>query len=233
VDAKDANNIGAKYRSARAIFGRAKRSEAVADIFQRAGLSDNLADGLISEFRGLLKNKKRSAYFNDVELQAMDEFVKGTNGRNALKLFGQLGVSHNGAMRGFTGMMGMQTFGILSLPFGLVSAKGAKSLTQAAATKIDQLVRSGADGATIAKAYLSTVPKAAQKMEDLGQLLLSHGKDLDKLVNSSNKVIRDAASLARGKRIWDKYRLATTSGAAIPAIVGNEQPQQQRPGFLN
>jgi len=216
-DVKTVGNISERYKAARSLWGRSRRAELISDAFAKADLqASGFENGLRIQLRQLLNNKKRSRFFTKDELAAMSDVVKGTGTQNTLKLIGRLGFSEGAATNVLASLVGYGVLGPIAPVAGQVSRKLAQVTTKAAANKIDSLIRSGAKGRDIAKAYLQSVPKANRSITDLTDMLLASGSKVDDLLAHSDKLVKEAAEIARARRLFGQLEAA---GAAAPVAV--------------
>lgn len=220
-DAKTAANVSQRYKVARNLWGRARRAELVSEAFDKAERgASGFENGLRVQFRQILNNKKRARFFTKDELKSMDDVVKGADQTNILKLVGRLGFSEGGATNILGGLGGMAVLGPAAVPIGQVSRKFAQKATKAAAQNVEALIRGGASGRDIARAYLKAIPKGKRSVQELSDLLLSSGSDVDDLLKSADKITKEAAEIARARQIFER---AEAIGAAAPAIATQEQ----------
>lgn len=220
-DAKTAANVSKRYKVARNLWGRARRAELIGDAFEKAERgASGFENGLRVQFRQILNNKKRSRFFTKDELKAMDDVVKGADQTNILKLVGRLGFSEGGATNVLGGLGGMAVLGPIAPVIGQVSRKFAQKATKAAAQNVEALIRGGAKGRDIAKAYLKAIPKGKRSVKELSDLLLSSGSDVDDLLRSADKIAREAAEITRARRIFER---AQAAGTIAPATITQEQ----------
>lgn len=224
-DQSKATNVGQKYQAARGLWARAKRSETITDIFEKADRgTQGFGQGVQSQIRNLLNNKKRSRFFSADEKQVMHEFAKGRNADNALKLIGTFGIHHPGTMKALTSLVGIQTFGAAVLPVGVVSQKLFNNRTTLHANKILAKVRSGGRAEEVVETYMKITPKKSWDMEELSNILTMTDKGVSDLLSSKTKLIRDAAARAEGIRlIRDSEILGTV---AATGIIQTKEDQQ-------
>lgn len=221
ADAKTASKVSVRYQEARSLWGRAKRSEVIQDIFDAADLqASGLENGLRVKLRQLLNNKKRVKYFTPDEQDAMRAVVKGTGTSNILKMVGRLGFSEGGATNVLSSLVGAGLMGPAAPALGQVSKKLAQVTTMEAARKIEALVRGGAKGRDITKAYLQSVPKGKRNIADLSDMLLLADTELDDLLKHSNRMVKEAAETAKARQLFHR---AETAGALAPAATIEEE----------
>ena len=101
---------------------------------------------------------------------------------------------------------------------GQASRALAQGSTRKAAQLSDALVKAGPNGKKITEAYLKTTPVKNRNANDLSAFFISNGADIDSLLNSSNKLIREAAEVAKGRK-------AFAAGAAVGGAAGTIEEQ--------
>lgn len=208
----DGQNIGRQYKDARELWSRAKKSETIQEAITKAqDQATGFENGLRTQFRRILNNKRLSRGFSADEKKSMRQVVQGTKAANTAKLLGKFGISENQA----TSMLGMSVGaaggaaafgapGAVAVPLmGQVSKNLAQRLTRNNAELADSIVRSGKDGKKIARLYMSSVPKSQRNPQDLAQILLNRNADLTALSNSKNKLINDAAFFAGSAKVLE------------------------------
>jgi len=220
-EAKVVGQIGERYKAARSLWGRARRSELISDAFEKADLqASGFENGIRTQLRSIVNNKKRSRFFTKDEVQAMKDVVKGTSDANLLKLVGRLGFSEGSATNILGGLAGIGVLGPAAPVIGQISRKFAQNATSKAAKQMETLIRGGAKGREIVKNYLQNVKKGKRNVQDLSDMLLATGSELDDLLKSSNKFAKEAAEITRARKIFER---AEAAGAAAPLAVQQEQ----------
>lgn len=213
-DKAKATNVGQKYQAARSLWARAKRSETITELFEKADRStQGFGQGVQSQIRALLNNKKRSRFFSADEKQVMHEFSKGTNADNALKLIGTFGIHHPGTMKALTSLVGIQTFGAAILPAGVVSQRLFNSRTTLHANKILAKVRGGGRAEEVVETYMKVTPKNKWDAIELSDILTMTDQGVSELLSSKKKIIRDAAARAEGIRLMHDAEILGTATA--------------------
>jgi len=222
---ENASEVGAKYKKARDLWGRYRRSELLDEAFYKAqNQASGFENGIRIQFRQLLQNKKSRKQFKKHELEAMEKVVRGGKAENALRLLGRLapgeGQATNmlGASVGAAG--GAAAFG----PAGAVAVPAAGYIARQTAQRItanngrlaQKLVEAGADARKIAQAYVQSVPKSQRNVEDLTNLLM--GVDPSTLNSVKQPLVRDAAKEA-AKRQAALGAAATTGASKEGAVV--------------
>lgn len=99
VLAGDAARASEILGEAQANWGAAKRGEGIDLQLTRAerqaaksGMGGNVENAMRQKIATILDNPKRTAGYSPAEIQAMEDIVRGTRGRNALRAMGKLGV---------------------------------------------------------------------------------------------------------------------------------------------
>jgi len=210
--------IGKRYKIARDLWGRAKRSEILEEAFDKARRqASGFENGLRRQFNQILNNKRKKRFFKPDEIKAMERVVTGTKKENIAKLIGKLGFSEGSATQLIGGTIGVGTgayfggpAGAVAVPLvGQVSKKLAQRMTAKNAEFADQVIRAGKDANRIAEAYLRFTPKAQRTSQELSELLMRPDIDLSKLKRV--KIAEEAANLVTQRRA--ELAGALTAGA--------------------
>lgn len=222
-------DIRPKYKAARDLWGRARRSELIQESFEKAkNQASGFENGVRTQFRSILNNKKKSKFFKPDEITAMQKVVRGGAKENILKLIGKLGFSEGQASGFLGGSIGIGAgahflgpVGAVGVPLiGQVAKKLAQKLTVRNAEFADTVVRAGTDARKIAEAYIDNVPKKQRSSAELSQLLTNRTIDLDDLLGSQNIILKEAAEIAKGRRAIDIGGL--TGAATVTAALEDE-----------
>lgn len=218
-------NIGPRYKAARDLWGRARRSELLDEALEKAkDQASGFENGIRIQFRQIANNKKLSKFFTKEELAEMQKVVRGTKGANLFRLFGKLGFTDlqtsnvvGGALGASAGGVAFGTPGAVAVPvIGVLSKKLAERATKNNARFANELIRAGRDARKIAKAYLNNTPKAQRRADELAEILTRPDIELAKLPDSP--LFNAAAKLASERRV------ALLSAAAAGSAV-NQQDQ--------
>ena len=219
-----AAEVAGKYKSARTLWGRARRSEVIQEAITRGeDVAAGAEAGIRNEFNRILRNKKLSRFIPDDEKALMRDVVQGDFAQNMTRLVGKVGLSIDRSPNVFGSIVaggGLGTVvggstGALVVPvIGTVSKQIAKTLTTNRARFVDSMVRAGSDGRKIAKAYINTVPAAQRSTAQLSELLSDPTINLSDMIDSSNKMVREAAEIANGRRIIGRSLGAGSVGAS-------------------
>jgi hypothetical protein len=221
--------VGNRYRAARNLWGRARRAELISDAMSKAERqATGFENGIRNQLRQILNNKKRSRFFTKEELTAMDAVVKGTTEQNVFKLIGRLGFSEGQATNILGGLGGTALGGAIggqagaaAIPFiGQLSRKAAQRSTVKNAKLSDAIVRARNNGKQITEAYLRLTPKGKRSISELSDILTDPSVNIDGLVDSSNRLIKEAAEMAKGRRA---FLVSQSAGAAAPLAIQGEQ----------
>jgi len=217
--AGDTSDIASKYKTARKLWGRGRRSELVNKAISKAQNSaSGLENGIRQEFRKILRNDKQSRYFNKEELAEMRKVADGTTKANLAKwvgTFGMLDGSATSTVRPILGAMAggtlMGTTGAVVMPLiGQMSKGLAEKMTKANARMADQYIRAGRDARKIARAYIENTKKANRNPGELAELLmLGKVDDLSDVPNTA--FAKEAFKLAT----QEKMALATAGASAL------------------
>lgn len=221
-----ASDVTPKFKVARELWGRARRSELINEAFEKAkNQASGFENGIVVQMRGILNNKKKARFFKPKEIKAMQDVVRGTTTANIAKLVGRLGFSEGHAtniLGGAVGAVGgaalFGTPGAIAVPIiGQVSRKLAQRLTRKGGEFADIIVRAGTDADKIAKAYLSRTPKGQRSISELSELLARPDIALDKLAVSGHVFVKEAAEIAKGRKA---LQAVVGSAATLGAIKG-------------
>ena len=226
ISSKGGVDLGKKYRSARRLTSRIKKSEMIDEaVFRAQEAASGFENGLRNEFRSILKNKKKRRGFTKAELDAMRKITQGGTMENLFKKLGKLGF---GADQQTNMLLGPLSFaggfaaggpvGAAVMPtVGFVSAKISKQLGKKNVKFLDDIVKAGYKGENIVEAYIKNVPKKMQNPETLSSLLADPSVDASTITSlaskykSSAKLIRDADFLTKKLR---GVQAATATGIA-------------------
>ena len=218
-----AADVTPKYKVARELWGRARRSELINEAFEKAkNQASGFENGLVTQFRGILNNKKKARFFKPKEIEAMQTVVRGTTAGNIAKLVGRLGLSEGHATNILGGAVGVGAGaalfgapGAVAVPIiGQVSKKLAQRLTRKGAEFANTVIRAGDNADAITKVYLAKTPKAQRSAVELSELLARPDIALDDILTTGNKFVKEAAETARGRQV---LQAVAASGAGLGA----------------
>jgi hypothetical protein len=222
-----ANQVGPKYKAARELWGRAKRAEVLNEAMYKAGnQASGFENGIVTQFRSILNNKKTRNMFKKDELKAIKDVVDGDFKRSTAKLIGKFGFSEGhatGMLGGSVGVAGGAAIGgpvgAVAVPLiGQVSKKLAQRMAADKSNFANQVVRAGKNADEIAKAYMRNTPKSKRDYFELSELLMSPDIELKTSIN--NQLINDAIDTAKGRKV---ISAVVSAQAAKPAIEEKKQ----------
>lgn len=206
---KKAGKLGDKFKDARQLWHRAKKSELLEDAFEKAkNQASGFENGIRTQFRSILNSKKKLRGFTPEEVNAMRYVVRGGTAENIAKKIGRFGFGEGQAssmLMSSLGVAGGATLGgapgAVAVPLiGQVSRNLAQKLTRNNAEMTNLIVRAGNDGKKVVSAYLKAVPKKERSIPELTELLKRPGISLNKLrkqtVKSPNKLVADSVFYA-------------------------------------
>jgi hypothetical protein len=228
-----AAEITPKFKVARELWGRARRSELINESFEKAkNQASGFENGLVTQFRSILNNKKKSRFFKKGEIEAMQQVVRGTTTGNIAKVIGRLGFTEGHATNILGGLAGSAAgaavggpIGAVAVPvIGQVSRKLAQKLTRKNAEFADTVIRAGSNAEGIARAYIDATPKKLRTSAELSELLSRPDIALDNLVVAKNPLLREAAEIAQGNKI---LAAVTTAPGAIESATQQTTQEQQ------
>jgi hypothetical protein len=113
----------------------------------------NVDNAIRQQAKALLKNKKQRAGFSDEEISALEELVKGTPTRNAVRMAGNMLGGGGGLGSLFSGSVGGGVGGYLAGPTGAMVGAGmtplvgmaakstANKMAEGALSNVDSMVR--------------------------------------------------------------------------------------------
>jgi hypothetical protein len=223
-----------KYRAARGLYGRAKRSELINDSIKAGGDARSGAEnGIRNELNKITRSKKLSKFFPKNELESMRDVIQGDFKTNFAKMIGRMGFMEGsstsvlGSLGGvYAGSSLLGPVGAVAVPaVGVAARQIAKGLTTNKAKFIDTITRSGKDGKRIVKAYMEAVPKKRRSLDDLSDLLADPTVNIDELEGVSSQIAKDAFETAKGKRAIFLSAGATT-GASAQELRGEDDAQR-------
>jgi len=199
--------ISKRYRVARDLWGRARRSELIEEAFEKArNQASGFENGIRTQFRQILNNKKQKRFFNKEERAAMVRVVRGGPKENFAKLVGRLGFSEQGATNILGGAIGatagaavLGTPGAVLVPaIGTISRRLAQRMTARNAEFADEIIRAGKDARKITKAYIKNTPKGLRDPAELSELLMRPTLDITDIPDIT--LAKKAAEIVRQKR---------------------------------
>lgn len=234
-------DVGKKYRSARKLWGRAKRSEMLQEAIELgAGRKAGVEKGIRNELNNLLNRKKSRKFLTDEDVKAIRKVTDGDFKQNFASLVGGMGLKLDNSPSIFSSIIGGGGVGAVAstipglagsaapiavgaITIGTISKEVAKNITKNRANFLKTITGAGTDAKKITKAYLMAVPKGKRKISDLSDLLLDTEIDLSLLENIANETVKDAVKAAQFKRELLQASAVLGSGASLEQDVsGNE-----------
>lgn len=233
IDAVGDTALSGKYREARNLWSRAKRSEVLDDIVAGAQeQASGFENGLRIGFRSLLKNKKKLRGFKPAEIELMREISQGTTLANTTKKLGKLGFGDNQqtnmlmfSLGGGAGFAAGGPFGAVAIPtLGTVSGKLATQLTANKSTLLNSVVKAGDNGLDVTKAYLKNTPPKDRSISDLTELLMNTNVDLEAMKKAPlSQLAQDAVFAA------ERFKsIGAANLIEVPAIIQSNQQEEQQ-----
>ena len=218
----EAAKIAKNYRTARDMWGRAKRGEILEEAFFKArNQASGFENGIRTQFRSIINNKRVRKFFTKEEVDAMTKVVRGDTKQNIARLIGKLGFSEGGATNIVGGALGAVAgaviageVGAVAVPLiGQVSRKLAQRMTVRGAEFADTVIRAGKNAGEITRAYLKHTPKAQRSATELSELLTRGDIDLSLLPDTP--LISEAKKLATQRRVEFAGALAPSATQAF------------------
>lgn len=236
IDAPKGAKIGERYKVARDLYGRAKKSEMVSEAIDKAQRSStSFNSALKNEINRIINSKKKMKYFTEAEKGALRKIVEQPAMQNLAEFVGKFGFETSGPSSHFLGGSIGTTFGAVAgsalagppgAAIGAALVPGAGTLARKLAAKMragrakmaDEMIRAGYDAKKITETYLKNVPKASRSAEELSLLLMDPGVSLAK-IPVENELVKRAAQLASEQR-------AQLAGALAAGAAPREEDQQ-------
>lgn len=220
----DAKSVAPKYRAARELWGRARRSELVTEAIDKGSrAASGVENGIRQEFNRIINSKKQSRFFPKEEIASMKAVVDGDFTKNMLKHIGKFGMSVDRAgtnlMAALGGVGGGLTGGFGGAGTVLAIGTAAKQIGKLGAKKeakfIDAVTRAGTNSKEIVSAYLTAFPKSKRTSTDLATLLSDPQIDISGMLKSADKLRREAAEIAQGRRRIGQLLGSVAAGAQV------------------
>ncbi len=226
-----AAEVGKKYKTARKLWSRAKRSEMLNDAIEMgASRKAGVEKGIRNELNNLLNRKKSRKFLTKEDVIAIRKVTNGDFKQNFASLIGGMGLKLENSPSLFGSLVGGGGAGAIAstvpglggaiapvaigaITIGTISKEIAKKITKGRAQFLKIMASAGNDAERITKAYLKTVPKNKRRISDLSDLLLDANIDLDVLDNVANESVKDAVKAAQFKR--DLLQASSALGAGI------------------
>ena len=196
---------GQLYGEARSLWSRARKGELIAEAMEKAkNQASGFENGLRTQFRALLNNKRKMRGFNAEEKAAIAQIVRGGPTENIMKQLGKFGFTadqSSSMLLSSLGIAGGATIGggagAVAVPaVGTVARRAAERLTRNNAGMADALVRAGPNARKIALAYIKETPKKQRSVQELTGLFLKNNADVSTAAKMADPLTRDAALAA-------------------------------------
>jgi len=221
-----ASEIAPKYKAARSLWGRARKSELIQESIEAAKTrASGFENGMRIELGKLAKNKGTRKFLTKDEISMIRSIEAGNTSQNVAKFLGRFAFNEGRSSNILSALGGVAggsiiggTVGAVAVPVvGQVARGIAKNLTKSRVNFLDAITRAGKSGEDIAKAYISAVPKAKRSVSVLSKLLSDPTIDLSPLFNSASKNIKEAAEIAAGRQL-----IGGAAGLAAPVALQQE-----------
>jgi hypothetical protein len=223
-----ASEIAPKYKAARSLWGRARKSELIQESIEAAKTrASGFENGMRIELGKLAKNKGTRKFLTKDEISMIRSIEAGNTSQNVAKFLGRFAFNEGRSSNILSALGGVAggsivggTAGAVAVPvIGQVARGIAKNLTKGRVDFLDAITRAGKSGEDIAKAYILAIPKSRRSVSQLSELLSDPSIDLSPLFNSANKNIKEAAEIAAGRQL-----IGGAAGVAAPVAIQQEQP---------
>lgn len=210
--------VGKRYKAARTLWGRAKRSEMLQDAIEMgASRKAGVEKGIRNELNNLLNRKKSRKFLSKEDVAAIRRVTDGDFKQNFASLVGGMGLKLENSPSLFSSVIGGGGLGAIAstapglagavapvaigaVTVGTMSKEIAKKITRNRAGFLEAMQRAGNDAERITRAYLQAVPKKSRSISDLSDLLMAPNINLNALENVANQTVREAAKAASFKR---------------------------------
>ena len=238
-----ASEVGKKYRAARKLWGRAKRSEMLQEAIETgSSRKAGVEKGIRNELNNLLNRKKSRKFLSKEDVTAIRKVTDGDFKQNFASLVGGMGLKFENSPSLFASIVGGGGAGAIAsqvpglsgvavpvtlgaITVGTVSREIAKKITKGRANFLDTINRAGNNADRITRAYLKAVPKSKRSVSDLSDLLLDTNIDLAGLENIANETVKDAAKAAQFKREMLQATAVLGAGTPLEQGVTNDESQ--------
>ena len=236
-----ASEVGKKYKTARKLWGRAKRSEMLKDAIEMgASRKAGAEKGIRNELNNLLNRKKSRKFLSPEDVKAIRKVTDGDFKQNFASLIGGMGLKLENSPSLFGGLLSGGGAGLAAsavpglggaiapvaigaVTVGTISKEIAKKITKGRANFLRTMTEAGNDAERITKAYLKAVPKNKRKVSDLSDLLLDPNIDLTALDNIANETVKDAVNASRFKREMLQASAALAAGTNLENNTDNDK----------
>ncbi len=238
-----AAEVGKKYRTARKLWGRAKRAEMLQDAIEMgSSRKAGIEKGIRNELNNLLNRKKSRKFLTKEDVTAIRKVTDGDFKQNFASLVGGMGLKLDNSPSIFSSIIGGGGVGAVAstipglagaaapiavgaITVGTIAKEVSKNITRGRANFLKTIVSAGNDAEKITKAYLRAVPKSKRRLSDLSDLLLDPNIDLSVLENIANDTVQDAVKAAQFKRELLQASTALGVGTNLENEVANNEGQ--------
>jgi hypothetical protein len=228
-----AGEVGKKYRAARKLWGRAKRSEMINDAIEMgASRKAGVEKGIRNELNNLLNRKKSRKFLSNEDVTAIRKVTDGDFKQNFASMVGGMGLKLENSPSLLGGLVGgggvgaiastipglggaIAPIAVAAITVGTISKEIAKKMTKSRAQFLKTMSGAGNDAQKITRAYLRAVPKGKRVLSDLSDLLLDPDIDLGTLENIADETVKDAVKAAQFKRELLQASIALGAGADL------------------
>ena len=216
-------DVSKLYQQSRDLWGRARKSELVQEaMFKAKNQASGFENGLRTQFRSILNNKRKRKMFTKEEIDAFQKVVQGGGAENIAKAIGKFGFTEGHASSMLLSSLGVAggaqvggPVGAVLVPgVGQVSKKLAQTMTRGNAEFADAIVRAGPDANKIISSYLKFVPTKSRNPADLASLLMNN-KDAMKQAHTLSSVPLKGPSKLNLKVVKDALFHVKNSTPAI------------------
>jgi len=222
--------IGETFRTARQLWGRARRSEMIAVAFDKAQRAPAGFDSAIrSQFRQILDNPRKARFFNRDEVATLERVARPPGGlgpENMLRVLSKMGIQDGRvfgpAMGSLAVGLGFGSAGAAALvpAIGTVSQSLARRLLANRAQFADTIIRAGSDGEAIVRGYFRHVRPSRRSAQELGQLLMQPRVNIEGIF-AADSLSRRAIQAA----VRNRAAIAAGAAAASAQTPSLQQPQ--------
>jgi hypothetical protein len=240
-DQVSAGEVGKKYRVARKLWGRAKRSEMIGEAIEiGASRKAGVEKGIRNELNNLLNRKKSRKFLSKEDVTAIRKVTDGDFKQNFASMVGGMGLKLENSPSLLGGLVGGGGVGaiastipglggaiapvaVAAITVGTISKEIAKKITSGRAQFLKTMAGAGNDAQKITNAYLRAVPKNKRNLSDLSDLLLDPDIDLSALEDIANETVKDAVKAAQFKRELLQASIALGASADLEDQENNQE----------
>lgn len=156
-DAASSTNAGNNLLKGISTWARARRVDLIEEALYKAqNQASGVENGLRTQFRALLQNKKTRNLFSAAEREAIEKVANGTGLSNLTRLLGTFGFELGSGRNAIGGALGLLAGG----PVGAIIGTGSRKLAEVMATKAGQRAANVVATPNIPTVAPRTVPPA-------------------------------------------------------------------------